>query len=221
VAWRAGRPRTIRLVPLRRLGLLLIAATAAASLTSCNSADSPFGALGGVRHAPNAADVGFLRSMTEQEKVALGITRLAQHRALRKELRGIARTMTTEQQDDLRALGRLAQGLPRRAASPPSRSPTFDLARVKDASSFDYEFMRTMIERTQAAIAIADHETSFGSDAEVKRLAGAIGSSRRKELAQLRAWLHLWYGGEIQPGAPPPGQPIPAPGSPDNGPPPL
>src|SRR5439155_10850436 len=137
--------------------------------------------------------------------VSLGITRLAQHRALRNELRGIAHTMTTEQQEDLRALGRLAQGLPSRSVRPPTRSPssaTLDLARVRDAPSFDYEFMRTMIERNQAAIAIAHHEASFGSDAEVKRLAGAIASSRKKELERIRAWLHLWYGGEIQPGPP-------------------
>jgi uncharacterized protein (DUF305 family) len=199
--------------------LLLLAAAAAASLASCNSGDSPLSALG---RAPNAADAGFLRSMTEHENATLGITRLAQHRALRKELRGIAHTMTTEQQDDLRALGRLVQGLPSRGVPPPTRSPssaTLDLARVKDAPSFDYEFMRTMIERNQAAIAIAQHEASFGSDPEAKRLAGAIASSRKKELEQLRAWLHLWYGGDIQPGPPSPYNPSPAPRSPHNGPP--
>jgi uncharacterized protein (DUF305 family) len=92
-----------------------------------------------------------------------------------------------------------------------------DLARVKDATSFDYEFMRTMIERNQAAIAIARNELSFGSDPEVKRLAAAVASSRKKELERLRAWLHLWYGGGIQPGAPPLKPPSPAPGSPPGG----
>jgi uncharacterized protein (DUF305 family) len=199
--------------------LLLLAAAAAASLTSCSSGDSPFAALGGARHAPNAADAAFLRSMTEHEEVTLGITRLSQHRALRKELRGIAHTMTTEQQEDLRALGRLAQGLPSRGVRPPTRSPssaTLDLARVKDAASFDHEFMRTMIERNQAAIAIAHDEATFGSDADVKRLAGAIASSRKKELERLRTWLHRWYGGDIQPGPPSPNKPGPAP---HNGPP--
>jgi uncharacterized protein (DUF305 family) len=208
-------------VPFRRLGLLLLAAAAAASLTSCNSGDSPFAALGGARPAPNAADAAFLRSMTEHEQVTLGITRLAQRGALRKELRRIAHTMTTDQEGDLRALGRLAQGLPSRGVRPPTRSPssgTLDSARVKDAASLDYEFMRTMIERNQAAIAIAHDETSFGGDAEVKRLAGAIASSRKQELEQLRAWLHLWYGGDIQPGPPSPNL-GPAPRSPHNGPP--
>jgi uncharacterized protein (DUF305 family) len=92
-------------VPFWRLRLLLLAAAAGASLTSCNSGDSP---LGGDWHAPNAADVTFLRSMTEHEEATVGITRLAQRRALRVELRGIARTMTTEQQANLRELGSLA-----------------------------------------------------------------------------------------------------------------
>jgi uncharacterized protein (DUF305 family) len=191
-------------VPFRRLRLLLLAAAASASLASCNTGDSPLAALGAQRHPPNAADAAFLRSMTEHAKATLGITRLAQHRALRAELRGIARTMTTEQHANLRKLGSLAQGLPSRRVRPPTtsrapRSAMLDLARVKDATSFDYEFMRTMIEQNQAAIAIAHDELRLGSDPETKRLAAAIAAARAKELERLRAWLHLWYGG-IQPG---------------------
>jgi uncharacterized protein (DUF305 family) len=198
--------------------LLLLAAAASASLASCNG-DSPFAA---ERHKPNAADATFLRSMTEHEEASVGITRLAQRRALRLELRGIARTMTSEQHANLSGLGSLAQRVAGRGARPPatSRAPSaamLDLARVKDATSFDYEFMRTMIERNQAAIAIARNELSFGSDPEVKRLAAAVASSRKKELERLRAWLHLWYGGGIQPGAPPLKPPSPAPGSPPGG----
>jgi uncharacterized protein (DUF305 family) len=167
--------------------------------------------------------------MTPHAEATLGITRLAQHRALRAELRGIARTMTTEQQADLRTLRSLAQGPAGRGVRPPaaSRAPNsamLDLARVKDATSFDFEFMRTMIEQNQAAIAVAQDEVRLGSDAETKRLAASIASSRKKELARLRAWLHLWYG-DIQPGPPsqgPPGggggqKPSPGPRSPHSG----
>jgi uncharacterized protein (DUF305 family) len=190
--------------------LLLLAAAAGASLTSCNGGDS---SLAAERHAPNAADAAFLRSMTEHEGGTLGITQLAQQRALRSELRGIARTMTTEQQANLGVLGSLTQGSAGRGVRPPTsqapRSATLDLARVRHATSFDYEFMRTMIARNQAAIAIAHDEVRLGSDTEVKRLAAAIALSREKELERLRGWLHLWYGGDIQPGPgplePPPG----------------
>ncbi|MEA2438269.1 MAG: hypothetical protein QOF65_2825 [Thermoleophilaceae bacterium] len=190
-------------VPFWRLRLLLLAAAASASLASCNGGGSPLGALGVERRAPNAADAAFLRSMTEHSKATLGITRLAQHRALRTELRRIARTMTTEQHANLRDLGSLAQGVAGRAARPPAKtrapsSAMLDLARVKDATSFDHEFMRTMIEQNQAAIAIAHEEVRLGSDPDAKRLAAAIESSRKKELDRIRAWLHLWYG-EIQP----------------------
>lgn len=200
-------------VPFWRLRLLVLAAAASASLTSCSGGGSPLAAVGGAGHAPNAADAAFLRSMTAHTGASLGITGLAQHRALRRELRGIARTMATEQHSNLSDLGSLAQGLAGRGVRPPaaSRAPSaamLELARVKDASSFDYEFMRTMIEENQAAIGIAQDEVRLGSDARTKRLAAAIASSRTKELERLRAWLHLWYGGDIQPSPPslqPPG----------------
>jgi uncharacterized protein (DUF305 family) len=196
-------------VPFWRFRLLLLAAAAGAALAGCNGTDSLFG---GRSHAANGGDASFLRSMTRHETESLGITRLAGRRALRQELRGIARTMTSEQQKELQQLGSLAQGLGSHGVRPPATPPTqsaamLDLDRVKDATSFDYEFMRTMIEQNQAAIAIAQDEARLGSDPEVKRLAAAIAWSRKKELERIRAWLRLWYGGDIQPGVPAPGPP--------------
>src|SRR3954451_7728767 len=140
-----------------RTVLLLVASAAAAGLASCNG--SPFAA-GGAQHARNAADAAFLRSMTAHERGALPITQLAQHRARRVKLRGIARTMTGEQTDDLRGFGLLGQ-----PAAVVPRSAAGDLGRVKAATSFDYEFMRTMIAQNEAAIAIARREVASGSDA--------------------------------------------------------
>ena len=195
-----------------RLRSLLIVAVAALSLASCNSGDSPLGVLGGGGHGTNSKDAAFLRAMTDHEQATLGITRLAERRALRAELRGIARTMTSEERQDLRALGSLARPLGKRTAPPPntSRAPIaamVDLARVKDATSFDYEFMRTMIDQNQAAIAIARDEERLGGNPAVKRLATEIRLARERELARIRAWLRLWYGGDIQPSPPSPGPP--------------
>jgi uncharacterized protein (DUF305 family) len=191
-----------------RLRLLPVVAAAGACLTALTGCDSPLAA---DNHPPNAEDAAFLHSMTEHEKATLPIPRLARHRALRAELRGIARTMTSERQADLRRLGSLGHGVPRRGAGPaargrPAGSALADLSRVKDATSFDHEFMRTMIEQNQQAMAIANHEASYGSNPEVKRLAIAISAARRKELDRLRAWLRLWYG-DLQPSPPAPGPP--------------
>ena len=209
-------------VPFRRLGLLLLAAAVAASLTSCDSGGSSLAAL---RHAPNGTDAAFLSSMTEHEKATLGITRLAERRALRWELHGIARTMTGEERANLRELGSLAPRVGSRGSRPPAlvRPPTsaaVDLARVKDATSFDHEFMRTMVEQNQEAIAIAKHEVRYGSDPAAKRLAAAIAASRKKELDRIRAWLHLWYG-DIQPPGGGGGNQQPSPGPSPGEPPPL
>jgi uncharacterized protein (DUF305 family) len=191
-----------------RLRLLPVVAAAGACLTALTGCDSPLAA---DNHPPNAEDAAFLRSMSAHEQATLPIPRLAQRRALRAELRGIARTMTSERQADLRRLGSLGHGVPRRAGAPaasarPPSSALADLSRVKDATSFDHEFMRTMIEQNQRAMAIANHEAAYGSDPEVKRLAIAISSARRKELDRLRAWLRLWYG-DLQPSPPAPGPP--------------
>lgn len=188
----------------RRHGLPALVAAAAASLASCNGGGSLL-AVGGERHTANSSDAAFLRSMTAQEKKALGITRLAQRRALRSELRAIARKMTTEQVDDLHAFSRLGQRFGSQGVGP-VRPGKAALTRVKDATSFDYEFMRTMIEQNQRAMAIANHEASYGSNPAVKRLAIAISAARRKELDRLRAWLRLWYG-DLQPSPPAPGPP--------------
>ena len=213
---------------LRRLPLLLLAIAACAG--GCSSSDSPIAALGGDSHARNAADTDFLRSMTEHEKATLDITRLAQRRALRAELRGIARSMTSEQQQDLGRLGSLARGLRSQGGAPPAAaraavSAMVDLTRVKDAESFDYEFMRTMLEQNQAAIGIADAELRHGSDPAVKSLAAAIEAARKRELARIHGWLRLWYG-DVQPGSglgppggaggqsPGPGPPSPSPSPP-------
>jgi uncharacterized protein (DUF305 family) len=191
-----------------RLRLPVVAAAAGACLTALPGCASPLAA---ENHPPNAEDAAFLRSMTQHEQGTLPIPRLAQHRALRAELRGIARTMTKERQANLRRLGALGPGAPRRtgarpASGRPPSSALADLSRVKDATSFDHEFMRTMIEQNQRAMAIANHEAAYGSDPEVKRLAIAISSARRKELDRLRAWLRLWYG-DLQPSPPAPGPP--------------
>jgi uncharacterized protein (DUF305 family) len=202
-------------VRFRRHGSLLLVAAAAAGLAGCSDGGSPL-ALGGEHHAHNSADAAFVRSMSAHEKGAAGITRLAQRRAHRVELRRIARTMTSEEGANVRELDRLGSGLAAGAARAPG-SAAANLERVRDATSFDYEFMRTMIEQNRIAIAIARREVRSGSDPDLGRLAGEIASSRQKELDQLYTWLHLWYG-TIQPG---PGPPAPhgAPGGP-NAPPP-
>ena len=192
-----------QLVAFWRLRSLLLVAAAGASLTGCSSADTPLAAVG-ARHSLGSPDAAFLSSMSDHEKATLGITRLAKRRALRRELRGIARTMTSEEQANLSQIESLAQGPPSGGARPPRtwrtpRSAMADLARVKDATSFDHEFMRTMVEQNQRAIAIASHEVRFGKDPAVKGLAAQIVAARKKELDRIRGWLRLWYG-DVQPG---------------------
>jgi uncharacterized protein (DUF305 family) len=192
---------------LRRLGVLVAVVAVAAALAGCSGSGggSPL-AVGGAPRASNAADAAFVRSMSAHEKGSLAITRLGQRRAHRLELRRIARKMTDAQAADLAAFARVGTASAPAAAPPSSEAA---LGRVKHATSFDYEFMRTMIEQNEAAIAIARREIGAGSDPALKQLAGEIAAARQKELEQLRAWLKLLYG-DIQPD-PRPKPPTPAP----------
>jgi uncharacterized protein (DUF305 family) len=69
-----------------------------------------------------------------------------------------------------------------------------DARRLRDAVSFDHEFMVQMIRAHEHAVAAAEVERDRGGDPNLKRLAGEVLEWRGKDLEQLRRWLHTWYG---------------------------
>ncbi|MBC5804845.1 MAG: DUF305 domain-containing protein [Candidatus Eremiobacteraeota bacterium] len=58
----------------------------------------------------------------------------------------------------------------------------------------DRDFMRMMIPHHEAAIAMARVESSKGKRQELRSVAHDIIASQQKEIRQMRAWLHEWYG---------------------------
>jgi hypothetical protein len=124
------------------------------------------------------------------------------------ELRGIARDRLGRHGRNLTALGRFEVKLHGRRAAPLGARtrrgpPRYDPRGLAGAVSFDHEFLVRMIEQEEYAVAAAAVERNRGSDWGLKVLALAMQKSSEQNLIRLRHWLHTWYGGETQPGAPP------------------
>ncbi len=70
-----------------------------------------------------------------------------------------------------------------------------------------------MIRHHEQSIALAEEEQDRGGDDRIKRIAGEIFESQKRELEKLKRWLGTWYGAEGYEG--PGGTPPPSGGPPD------
>ncbi|MDQ3936251.1 MAG: DUF305 domain-containing protein, partial [Actinomycetota bacterium] len=75
-----------------------------------------------------------------------------------------------------------------------------DPRRLREAVSFDHSFLRTMIRHHEGTIVMAELEQERGGDPRLKRLAGVIRASHKRDLEALRRYLHTWYGEGPAPG---------------------
>jgi uncharacterized protein (DUF305 family) len=188
-------------VPVRRaLSILLVLPLLAAG---CGGGEG--GALGalGEPDEPNATDAAFAQAMVPHQREGLAMAELARERALRKELRRIARDMRGPRRDEIGRLGAIAAELAREGVRAPrgamSRRPA-DIDDLRSAVSFDLRFMELLIRHHEDAIAMAEEEQDRGGDRELRRLAGEIQERHERELEALRRWLRTWYGEGVLPG---------------------
>jgi uncharacterized protein (DUF305 family) len=194
--------------------MLVPALLATVSLAGCGGADGG-GLLGlGKKDSMNATDASFVRAMLAQERAVGSIARLGRKKAMRVELRGIARDRLARHGSNLNALGWFEGALRGRRVTPLGARarggpPRYDPRGLAGAVSFDHEFLVRMIEQEEYALAAATVERDRGSDWRLKALAKEMAHSSEQNLIRLRKWLHTWYGGQTQPG--------PAPGPPNGG----
>lgn len=181
------------LVARRLLGAALVAAVA---LAGCGGdGGGPLG--GGLSGEPNATDAAFARAMAAHERTTGSIVELGSRRALRKELRRMSRETLGRHDRRLRELADAADDLRARGVSPVGggirEPPPFDRRALRNAVSFDYDFLERMIRQHEYAVATAAAERARGGDTRLKALAHAIHESSRRDLAMLRRWMRLWY----------------------------
>jgi uncharacterized protein (DUF305 family) len=194
-----------------RCRVLVLTLLASVAMSGCGGVG---GEMIGRAQPSNSTDAAFVRAMIAHERATASIARLGREKALRVELRGIARDTLTRHNRNVPHLNLFEAALRGSRVSLVSsyirgRPPRFDARQLRGAVSFDHDFMVRMIEQHRYAMTTAAAERDHGSDARVKALAAEMYDSSRRDLAKLQRWLRTWYG-DTQP-PPSPRGPAPAP----------
>lgn len=188
-------------MPVRRaLSILLVLPLLAAG---CGGDGGALGVLADPTDEPNATDAAFAQAMVPHQREGLAMARLARERAMRKELRRIARDMLAPRGREIRRLSALGAELAREGVRPARGAMSrhrADIRQLRAAVSFDLRFMELMIRHHEEAIAMAEEEQDRGGDGRLKHLAGEILATHERELEKLRRWLNTWYGEGVLPG---------------------
>ncbi|MEN6396493.1 MAG: DUF305 domain-containing protein [Methanoregula sp.] len=72
-----------------------------------------------------------------------------------------------------------------------------DLGRLRDASSFDKEFIEQMIPHHQMAIMMGQMVMQNAEHGEIRELGSSIVQSQSAEVEMMRGWYRDWYGREV------------------------
>lgn len=181
---------------------LLAVLLSAAALTACGGDDRGFGLVDAATADPNPTDAAFARAMVLQEKEALALAELARERALRRELRKIAKQMIRARGAGTGELSEIAAELARdgiRPAGAEMNRRRTDARELHDPVSFDFRFMELMIRHLERSVAMAEEEQDRGGHPRLKHLAGELMERSQRELEALRRWLRTWYGDGVLP----------------------
>jgi uncharacterized protein (DUF305 family) len=183
------------------------ALTAAVVLAGCGGVGNPFSE--GTQ--TNDTDAAFVRAMIAHERTVGSIAELGSQKALRVELRGIARDTLARHRrtrPDLELFESALRGRPVSLLGSYIRKqpPRFDAHGLRNAVSFDHEFLVRMIEQQEYAVTTAAAERDRGSDPRLRAFAASMYKSSRQDLIKLKHWLNTWYG-PTQPPASPGGPP--------------
>lgn len=189
--------------------MLAAALATASTLGGCSAAGDVLS--GSASSEPNATDAAFARAMVVNQRAVGSIAELGSRKALRNELRRISRRTLARNGRHMPALVGSHRDLRKEGVSRVGggigEPPAFDKRALRDAVSFDHDFLAHMIDQLEYATRTAAVQRERGGDARLRLMAAAIHESSRRDLAMLRRWLRQWYGDDTQrgPGTPPPG----------------
>jgi uncharacterized protein (DUF305 family) len=187
---------------------LLLIALAGALLTACGSGEETgvsTATQGGSQH--NDADMTFVSGMVPHHQEAVEMAELVESRTQRPELRGLADTIITTQNQEISLMqgwqrawgqegegGGMDHGSEGGGASMPGTMPKAhmdELTQLKN-TAFDLAFVRMMIEHHQGAVEMAETELRDGANAEAKQLAKKIIADQGKEIGMMTKWQKEW-----------------------------
>ena len=188
-------------MPVRRaLTILLVLSL----LAGCGGGEGgALGVLADPTDEPTPTDAAFAQAIVPHQREALAMAELGRERALRKELRRIARQMLDPRREEIRRIGPIAAELARDGVRPERgamRRRPADVRELRRAVSFDLRFMELMIRHHEDAISMAEEEQDRGGHGRLKHLAAELQARHERELEKLRRWLNTWYGEGVLPG---------------------
>jgi uncharacterized protein (DUF305 family) len=195
----------------RRATLVAALAVAFFVSTACGSSASSGGA---AKTAP--FDQQFIDMMVPHHQGAVEMARIAQQRAQRPEVKGMAEEVVSAQDAEIARMKQWRKAWFGSEETPPmSKMPmvegmdaghagmggaaTMDMAadveKLRQAGEpFDRAFIDAMIPHHESAIAAATAARSRAQREEIKTLAGEIITAQEREIAQMKEWRRAWYG---------------------------
>lgn len=194
----------------RRLGPWAGFATAGAFITYLL-----WSAAGTITVSENEApfDQRFIDMMVPHHEAAIAMAEIAQSRATRDELRGLADAIVEAQAAEIGQLRAWRQSWFGSSETPPMNAMPMlpgvrmdgelmigdrmdmrdDVEQLRTAEPFDQAFIDAMILHHQSAIEAGQSALTRSAREEIRRLAEAIIESQSREIEQLRQWRADWY----------------------------
>jgi uncharacterized protein (DUF305 family) len=158
-------------------------------------------------------DQRFIDMMVPHHEAAIAMAEIAQSRATRDELRGLADAIVEAQTAEIGQLRAWRQSWFGSSETPPMNAMPMlpgvrmvgelmigdrmdmrdDVEQLRTAEPFDQTFIDAMILHHQSAIEAGQSALTRSAREEVRRLAEAIIESQAREIEQLRQWRADWY----------------------------
>ena len=191
----------------RRLPGALLAALASAAVLAagCGGGDDQERAPG------NPSERAFLAAMVPHHEAAVDMARLARERTDEPYIRRLAGDIVRSQRAEIAQMRRIhrrlfgsellpderaheALGLSAAAAGMDHMDAA---ARLRNARPFDRAFVDHMVPHHQGAIRMAEAVLARTQDVELRRLAGEIMATQRREIAEMNAFRERRFGGPV------------------------
>lgn len=145
-------------------------------------------------------DVTYIDMMIPHHQLAVDMAKIAQEKATRGELKGLANDIIRAQEDEIKRMGGWRNELAGSATPNPDMSTAMggmagmdvDLEKLKASPNFDADFITAMIPHHQTAIGMSTDALPYLKKGELRDLARDIITTQQTEIDRMNGWLEEW-----------------------------
>ena len=145
-------------------------------------------------------DVTYIDMMIPHHQLAVDMAKIAQEKATRGELRGLANDIIRAQEDEIKRMGGWRMELNDSATPNPDLSMALggmvgmdvDLDKLKGSPNFDRDFIAAMILHHQSAIDVSKAALDNIKKSALHDLAKDIITTQQIEIDRMNGWLKEW-----------------------------